>query len=368
MAPKPAWPIVDEAVAAASWNARVAVIRQVPARHGTNEQPDVYASIAKRLYAPAISADVGYIPWRTEYELPRIEAAYALADAGTHGFTAVTDIDLQRVIGEYPTTLIVFRLLAGLTTSEFAEATGVAATRAGVSPVGVATIKSVESGRAPGAAVAHALGATIEMAIAGTLFPPRPGGVFRPKVAKPDTVHGWRSVREYAANRVPLAVLLHQRMYGGAFRQLLDATGTLRGDELEDPVETLLSAAAVPFIRTGAHNQAEIERRFGITVRPAPDFVMFDAGETPRAMLECKHTSDGGTSRDKAARFGRLRAEGQRLGGVPVFAVLSGIGWRRTRDALGPVVEHTDGRVYSLANLPDMLETDPMPSLIGLRR
>lgn len=72
---------------------------------------------------------------------------------------------------------------------------------------------------------------------------------------------------------------------------------------------------------------AEIERRFGITVRPAPDFVMFDAGEMARAMLECKHT----------------------------------------RDALGPVVEHTDGRVYSLANLPDILETDPMPSLIGVR-
>lgn len=367
MAPTPPWPIVAEAVAAPSWNARVAVIRQVPARHGTNEQPGVYASIARSLYVPAISADVGYIPWRTEYELPRIEAAYALADAETRGFTAVAAVDLQRVIADHPTTLIVFRLLAGLTTSELAEATGVAASTSGASPVGASTVKSIESGRTPTGSVARALAATIEMTITGTLFPPRPGGIFRPKVAKPDTTRGWASVHEYAANRVPLPVLLHQRMYGGAFRQLLDATGTLRGDELEDPVEALLTDAGVPFIRTGAHDQAVIERRFGITVRPAPDFVMFDTGETPRAMLECKHTSDGGTSRDKAARFGRLRAEGQRLGGVPVFAVLSGVGWRRTRDALGPVVEHTDGRVYSLANLADILDTDPLPSLIGSR-
>lgn len=367
MAPMPPWPIVAEAVAAPSWNARVAVIRQVPARHGTNEQPGVYAAIAKSLYVPAISADVGYIPWRPEYELPRIEAAYALADAGTHGFTTVEAVDLQGVIADHPTTLIVFRLLLGLTTSEFAEATGVAASTYGGSAVGVSTIKSVEGGRVPTEPVARALAATIGRTIDGSLFPPGPGGSFRPKVAKPDTARGWASVHEYAANRVPLPVLLHQRMYGGAFRQLLDATGTLRGDELEDPVEALLTGAGVPFIRTGSHDQAEIERRFGIAVRPAPDFVMFDGGDTLRAILECKHTSDGGTSRDKAARFGRLRAEGQRLGGVPVFAVLSGIGWRRTRDALGPVIEHTDGRVFSLANLPDMLETDPLPSLIGLR-
>jgi hypothetical protein len=80
-------------------------------------------------------------------------------------------------------------------------------------------------------------------------------------------------------------------------------------------------------------------------------------------MLECKYTNDGGTARDKAARFATLRTEGQRLGGVPVFAVLGGMGWRRTRDALGPVVRDTDGRVFTLGNLPEMLDTEPLPTL-----
>jgi hypothetical protein len=148
---------------------------------------------------------------------------------------------------------------------------------------------------------------------------------------------------------------------------LLDATSRARGDVLETPVEELFTAAGVPYVRTGAHNQAEIAAWFGLTVRPAPDFVVFDnRNDGLRAILECKGASDGGTARDKAARFGTLRREGNRLGGVPVFGMLGGIGWRRTGDALGPVVEHTDGRVFTLATLPEMLTVEPFPSLMGL--
>jgi hypothetical protein len=34
-------------------------------------------------------------------------------------------------------------------------------------------------------------------------------------------------------------------------------------------------------------------------------------------------------------------------------------------DTLGPVVRDTDGRVFTLATLPDMLAVNPFPSLIG---
>jgi hypothetical protein len=102
-------------------------------------------------------------------------------------------------------------------------------------------------------------------------------------------------------------------------------------------------------------------------VRPAPDFVVFDENDTLRAMLECKQTNDGGTARDKAGRFGTLRQEGIRLGGIPLFAVLDGLGWRRTNDALGPVVRDTDGRVFTLATVGDMIKTQPFPHLIGRR-
>lgn len=82
--------------------------------------------------------------------------------------------------------------------------------------------------------------------------------------------------------------------------------------------------------------------------------------------LECKIANDGGTARDKAARYATLRAEANRLGGTPLFAVLAGLGWRRTADALGPVVRDTDGRVFTLPTLQDMLRVQPFPELIRI--
>ena len=64
-------------------------------------------------------------------------------------------------------------------------------------------------------------------------------------------------------------------------------------------------------------------------------------------------------------RFSRLRAESIRLGGIPLVAVLGGIGWARINDALGPVVRDTDGRVFTLATLSSMLEVAPFPGLLG---
>ncbi len=99
---------------------------------------------------------------------------------------------------------------------------------------------------------------------------------------------------------------------------------------------------------------------------PAPDFVVFDDSDALRAMLECKGTNNGGTARDKALRFERLRDESVRLGGIPLLAVLGGIGWARVNDTLGPVVRDTDGRVFTLATLPEMLTVTPFPSLVGM--
>ena len=82
-------------------------------------------------------------------------------------------------------------------------------------------------------------------------------------------------------------------------------------------------------------------------------------------MLECKLTNDGGTARDKAGRFRTLRGESVRLGGVPLIAVLGGLGWTRVNDTLGPVVRDCDGRVFSVGNLPEMLTVSPFPSLLG---
>jgi hypothetical protein len=185
---------------------------------------------------------------------------------------------------------------------------------------------------------------TLRMVMDGSLFGEPPAGLLS-KQAKPDTERGWVSVHQYATDGVPYGLFLHQRHYGGAFRQILDATSTLRGDLIEDAVEALFMEQRVPFIRTGAPNQAEIAARFEVRVTPAPDFVVFDATGSLRAMLECKGTNNGGTARDKALRFERM-------------------GWTRVNDALGPVVRDTEGRVFTLSTLHSMLEVSPFPSLI----
>jgi hypothetical protein len=116
-------------------------------------------------------------------------------------------------------------------------------------------------------------------------------------------------------------------------------------------------------MRTGSGNQSQIQAQFEIAVRPAPDFVIHDKHKRLIALLECKAANDGGTARDKASRFEGLRAEATRLGGIPVFAVLAGLGWRRAKDALGPVVRDTEGRVFTRSNLSKLVSVQPLSTL-----
>jgi hypothetical protein len=354
---------VAEVAAARDWNARVSLIRRVPEDFGKASHREVYARIAEQVYVPYLAPDFAYVHWRPQYELAPIEEAYAHAYELTQGFTA-TDLEyLTAAIAAQPKSLRIFRLLLGLTPQEFAVATQIVAQRHGVQSLGVGRIKSLEAGSACKQDIAFCCALVIDEGIRGELFGAPPAGTVQPKIQKPDTLQGWLTVQRYAVEGVPFPVFLHQRHYGGAFRQILDATSNKRGDLLENAVDDLFIENEIRFIRTGSHNQEEIVRRFGLTVRPAPDFVVFDRSDTLRALLECKVANDGGTARDKAARYANLRAESNRLGGIPLFAVLAGLGWRRTSDALGPVVRDTDGRVFTVPTLDDMLQVQPFPDL-----
>ncbi len=358
---------VAEVVAAADWNARVALIRKVPEAFGKASHRDVYARIAQQVYVPNLAPDFAYVHWRDEYELSSIESAYAQAYELTEGFQRTGEEVLTGAIAAQPRTVQVFRLLLGLTVPEFAVATQIIAERYDLKALSSSRIKSLEAGSACREPAARCCALVVDEGMRGELFGAPPTGAVRPKIHKPDTLEGWITVQRYATEGVPLPVFLHQRHYGGAFRQLLDATSSKRGDVLEDAVEALFQESGIQFIRTGSHNQEEIARRFGVTVQPAPDFVVFNGSDTLRALLECKVANDGGTARDKAARYGKLRAEANRLGGTPLFAVLAGLGWRRTADALGPVVQETDGRVFTLPTLQEILSVQPFPGLIQHR-
>ncbi len=357
---------IDGILAASSWDQRIAQIRLIPQKHGTGEHQRIYAAIARSVYVPHLSPDFAYIHGVDFYGKESFTDAYQLADTATQGFSAVSEDDLAAVLSQSPRTLLVFRTITGLTKEEFAHATKLAGEPAGLSPLSAAKVDSMErKGTTTTPRQARVAARTLSQIMDGQLFG-APPGTLRSKQAKPDTEQGWASVRELATRGVPYSLFLHQRHYGGAFRQVLDATSTLRGDLIEDAVESLFQANSIPYIRTGSNNQGEIAERFEVRVTPAPDFVVFDASGSLKAMLECKGTNNGGTARDKALRFERLKNESIRLGGIPLLAVLGGIGWARVNDTLGPVVRDTDGRVFTLSTLPEMLEVSPFPSLIGL--
>jgi hypothetical protein len=367
---------IQSILTAGTWTQRIQQIRLVPQRHGTEDHGTIYAAVARELYMPHLAPDFAYIHESPFYETPHFFAAYDEAARLTEGFTRVSEAELQATLIQCPCTLLVFRTLLGLTKDEFAHSTLLAGGPDELAPLSASQIDTLERGAvdaqrpntaaalAKATAQAQVAAKTIVMAMDGELFGDAPAGL-KSKQRKPDTQDGWDSVRAYAANGVPLRVFLHQRHYGGAFRQVLDATSTLRGDLIEDAVEALFTAHGVSFIRTGSHNQADIARRFEVHVTPAPDFVVFDpADDSLKAMLECKGTNNGGTARDKALRFRSLKAESVRLGGIPLMAVLGGIGWARINDALGPVVRDTDGRVFTLSTLASMLEVAPFPGLV----
>jgi hypothetical protein len=363
-------PSADETLAdiesADSWDARVAKIRQIPFDHGINEHVAIYAAVARELYVPHLSPDFAYLHWTDFYELATFEAAYDAAAARTENFTKVSVTDLTDAIVANPQVLLPLRVITGLGKNEFAESTKLVAGPLELQPLSDSKVDSMErSGSRTTQDQARVAAEAIHQIMTGVLFGDPPGDL-RSKQTKPDTEDGWPSVQAFAAHKVPYGTFLHQRHYGGSFRQLLDATSTKRGDLIEDAVEALFQENGIPYIRTGAHNQAEIEERFAVQVHPAPDFVLFDLSGTLRGMLECKGASDGGTARDKALRFKTLHDESQRLGGVPLLAVLGGIGWARVNDTLGPVVRDCDGRVFSVSNLDEMLTVSPFPTLVGL--
>lgn len=353
-------------VAAPTWDQRVVRIRLIPQQHGTGDHPAILAAVAREAYVPHLAPDFAYIHEAPFYEREYFEDVYRAAAGDTDNFRHVGVDDLAAVIQADPRTLLVFRTIMGLTKDEFAHSTTLAACTLGTAGLSSSKVDAMERrGTATSEDQARLAAETLSQVMAGTIFGDPPGDL-KSKQDKPDTNGGWPNVQGLAADGVPYSLFLHQRHYGGAFRQVLDATSSRRGDLIEDAVEALFRDYRVPFIRTGSHNQGDIEERFEVRVTPAPDFVVFDESDVLRAMLECKGTNNGGTARDKALRFERLRDESVRLGGIPLAAVLGGIGWARVNDTLGPVVRDTDGRVFTLANLPELLTVAPFPSLVGL--
>lgn len=356
------------AVATGNWQQRLDAIRAIPHEFAGKDHQAAFASAASAFYAGQLAPHFHIVPWPRRFlDRASFNDAYAAAEQATAGFTQSSSREIVRAIIDDPRTLRIFRLIIGYTPRELSAAlhyfTG--------STLGASAIDGLEDGRSTSPRQRDALSdlaGVIAMIV-------EEGGYdiseelrdkgFLGKTDKPDTADGWSTVAKWSREGVPYAELLYQRWYGGAFRQLQDAGGSLKGELLEDATEELFARHGVPFVRTTPGTQATAGARFGIQVRPAPDFIVHD-GQNARGLLECKSAGDGGTARDKAGRFHGLRTEANRIGGIAVMAVLDGLGWERLNDALGPVLRDCGGLVFSAANLSDMLALEPVSSLIGL--
>ena len=80
---------VKRIVNAQTWDQRVARVRQIPARHGTDEHAEIYADVARQLYVTHLAPDFAYIPVEDFYELPHFQSAYDKVANLTVGFTKV---------------------------------------------------------------------------------------------------------------------------------------------------------------------------------------------------------------------------------------------------------------------------------------
>ena len=351
------------------WQQRVAAIRSIPAEFPGKEHMNVYGEVARSFYMAHLGPHFHIVPWPEAYrDRDGFLHGYRSAVEHTDGFSDASPENIEKCILRDPRSLRIFRLIIGYSPSELS----VALKQFEGVTLGAAAIGRLEGGGAPSARVLGAIPAlaTLIAAIVGssggyTVSEELRDRGFRGKTDKPDTAEGWESVSRWATEGVPYEELLYQRWYGGAFRQLQDAGGTLKGDILEDATEQLFNENGVPYVRTVPGTQVTAGHKLGVTVQPAPDFILHD-NDAARGLLECKSAGDGGTARDKAGRFGTLRKEAGRLGGIPVLAVLEGFGWRRVGDALGPVVRDTDGRVFMPDNLGELLDVDPIRDLIGL--
>lgn len=357
-------------VGGGTWQDRLDAIRAIPNNFPGRDHATAYASAAGAFYVQQLVPHFHLVPWPAKYTgRGDFLADYELTADGTLGFTDIAPATIEQVIQAKPSTIRIFRLMTGYSPSELAEAVQVLG---GVN-TSASVIERLEGGgqaTARHAPLLSAIAQLIHDIVAGqggfTVPAAMQARGFRAKVDKPDTDGGWATVADWHANHVPYAEILYQRFYGGSFRQLQDSGGRWKGDIIEDATEDLFAQNGVPYVRSVPGKQSTIGAQFGVTVRPAPDFILHD-GHAPRALLECKSAGDGGTARDKAGRFASLRNEANRLGGVGVIALLDGLGWRRLPDALGPVVRDTGGLTFSVANIADMLSVEPVRSLVGLQ-
>lgn len=283
------------------------------------------------------------------------EKGYQALKVATNAFTVVTAETVETAVVAAPIAFIVFRAILGFTPPEWAhvttERTGVRVDQGAARTMDRNIRLKPLTPRALGTTLADQrlkamIGAGVEILMAGA-GPENPAILHR--LNKVDTKEGIRSLQPIADLGVPYAVLLYERFLGRPFASHRDAVSELVGEIVEGAIKNVLSEAKVSFRET-----KRAERIAGFD--QAPDFIIPDEF-SPVALIEAKLTEDDGTARDKVARVQRLRTLRDESGkNYDVIACIAGRGFKVRREDMRRLLQATDGKVFTLATMPLLIE------------
>lgn len=283
------------------------------------------------------------------------EKGYQALKKATDDFTNVTTASIEAAVVTSPIAFVVFRAILGFTPPEWAyvttERTGVRVDQGAARTMDRSVRLKPLTSRALGTTLADQrmramIRAGVETLMIGT--GPENLAVLH-RLDKVDTKEGIKSLQPIADLGVPYAVLLYERFLGRPFASHRDAVSERVGEIVEGAIKDVLTEAKVSFRET-----KRAERITGFD--QAPDFIIPDEFN-PVAVIEAKLTEDDGTARDKVARVQRLRTLRDESGkNYDVIACIAGRGFKVRREDMRRLLQATDGKVFTLATMPLLIE------------
>lgn len=286
-------------------------------------------------------------------DYPVFEQTYETLKQATGGFNNLAKEVVFATVKQTPLTLIVLRIMLGLTPPEWAYVT---AQRSGVKVTqGFARSLDRDIRMSPfsplrlSSTTVQRLEALINTAceLLNSPVPKTDADKIR-RLDKADTREGAVTIRSLAAMGVPYAMLLYERFLGRPFAGHRDSVSELIGDILESAIENILADAGISARKT---------KRAGKIpgFDQAPDFVVPDE-YNPQVVIEAKITEDDGTARDKVTRVQHLGALS--MAGRPedspkyeVVACIAGRGFGVRREDMRKLLLATRGKVFTLKTL-----------------
>lgn len=292
-------------------------------------------------------------------DYPVFEGGYEALKKVTKGFS---DLDPETVVMlafQTPITLIVLRAMLGFTPSEWAEAatenTNVAVTQGAARSIDrnvrLSPTKPLRPTGVTGERVQALVHSACKLLTDGAQ---EIDAALIHRLNKADTASGLASIGPLADMGVPYSMLLYERYLGRPFAGHRDSVSELVGDLVETAIEKLLTRHGISFRKT-----KRAERIAGF--EQAPDFIIPDEFN-PQVIIEAKLAEDDGTARDKVTRVQHLHTmsvrdrtpeEGPRY---EVIACIAGRGFKQRRQDMKKLLEATQGKVFTLQTIPEMVQ------------